>query len=147
MAIGDGDTPARLRAAIGRLSRRLRSTAAGSGLTPSEISVLITVVRHGPLRLTELAEIEAINPTMLSRIAGRLTELGLIERSADPEDRRAALVAGTAAGRRMRKRIHGERTKALQAPIAELSERQRDALEAALPVLEQLAERLAERER
>lgn len=136
--------PARLRAAVGRLSRRLRHTAAGAGLTPSEISVLITVVRRGPLRLADLAEIEAVNPTMLSRIAGRLTELGLIDRSTDPGDRRAALVQSTAAGRKMRKRIHSERTKALQEPISQLSEQQRAALEAALPVLEQLAESLEE---
>ena len=54
----DIDTASRLRVAIGRLSRRLRTTAAGSaaGLTPTRISVLLTVVRQGPIRLSELAE-------------------------------------------------------------------------------------------
>jgi DNA-binding MarR family transcriptional regulator len=133
---------ARLRAVLGRLSRRLRPTLAGSGLTPSQIAVLFTVVRFGPLRLSELAEIERLNPTMLSRIAAQLTETGLIRRSADPGDRRASLVQATAAGRRMRERIHRERTRALDAHVQELSERERDALWAALPVLERLAERL-----
>src|ERR1700722_9114702 len=90
----------RLRAVLGRLSRRLRPTLAGSGLTPSQIAVLFTVVRLGPLRLSELAEIERLNPTMLSRIAAQLTETGLIKRSADPDDRRASLVQASAAGRR-----------------------------------------------
>lgn len=145
--LAEEDVPARLRAAIGKLSRRLRHTAAGAGLTPTEISVLITVVRRGPLRLADLAEIEAINPTMLSRIASRLTEMGLIDRTADRDDRRAAVVQSTAAGRKMRKRIHGERTKALEGPIAGLSAHQREALEAALPVLEELAEQVGERAR
>jgi DNA-binding MarR family transcriptional regulator len=132
----------RLRAVLGRLSRRLRPTQAGSGLTPSEISVLFTVVRFGPLRLSELAEIERLNPTMLSRIAAQLADSGLIRRSADPGDRRAALVQASAAGRRMRERIHRERTRALDAHVQELDEAERVVLWQALPVLEALAERL-----
>ena len=78
---------ARLRAVIGRLSRRLRPTVAGSQLTPSQTSVLFSVVRFGPIRLSELARIEGINPTMLSRIAAILADAGLISRAADPADR------------------------------------------------------------
>ena len=127
---------------IGRLSRRLRPTVAGSGLTPSQISVLFTIVRRGPLGLSELAEIESLNPTMLSRITAQLCDAGLIRRSADPGDRRAAFVVATAAGRRMRERIHRERTQALSAHVEQLDEQQREALWNALPVLEELAERL-----
>ncbi len=136
------DEGARLRAAIGKLSRRLRPTLAGSGLTPSQISVLFTIVRLGPLRLSELAELEGLNPTMLSRIAAQLCEVELIRREADPEDRRAALVRATAAGRRIRERIHRERSEALSAHVAELAPHQREALWDALPVLEELAELL-----
>ena len=56
--------------ALGITSRYLRSTDAGEGLTPTELSILATISRRGSLRLTELAEIERVNPTMLSRIAG-----------------------------------------------------------------------------
>jgi DNA-binding MarR family transcriptional regulator len=138
----EAEPTARLRAVLGRLSRRLRPTLAGSGLTPSEISVLFTIVRFGPLRLSEVAEIERLNPTMLSRIAAQLSEAGLIRRSADPDDGRAALVQASAAGRRVRERIHRERTRALDAHVQELDESQREALWRALPVLEELAERL-----
>jgi DNA-binding MarR family transcriptional regulator len=132
----------RLRAAIGRLSRRLRPTVAGSALTPSQISVLFTVVRLGPVGLSELAAIESLNATMLSRIAAQLCDAGLLVRSADPEDRRSAFVAATAAGRRMRERIHRERTRALSEHVEQLDDSQREALWAAVPVLEELAERL-----
>jgi DNA-binding MarR family transcriptional regulator len=136
---------ARLRAAIGRLSRRLRPTVAGSQLTPSQSSALFTIVRSGPLRLSDVAAIEGLNPTMLSRFIGQLTDAGLIRRTADPGDRRAALVEATAHGRRLRERIHRERTRALQTYVEELDESQREILWRALPVLEELAERLPAR--
>lgn len=140
------ELPARLRAVIGKLSRRLRPTIAGSDLTPSQISILLTVDRHGPMRLTELAAIESINPTMLSRITGALAQRGLITRTPDAVDRRAALVESTPAGRRMRKRILKERTSALQSRLQELSVQERQALEAALPALERLAALVGERD-
>jgi DNA-binding MarR family transcriptional regulator len=143
--LAEVESAARLRAVIGKLSRRLRPTVAGAGLTPSQASVLFTVVRFGPLGLSEVAGIESLNPTMLSRIAALLCDAGLIRRMADPGDRRAAIVQATAAGRRMRERIHRERTQALSAHVSELGEHERQELWASLPVLETLAERLPAR--
>ncbi len=83
---------------------------------------------------------------MLSRITGRLSERGLIARTPDADDRRAALVESTAAGRRMHKRIQKERTAALQAQLQELSPQELQSLQAALPALERLAELIGERD-
>jgi DNA-binding MarR family transcriptional regulator len=135
----------RLRFAIGRLARRLRLSAAGAGHTPTTTSVLFTIVREGPLRLSEVAEREALNPTMLSRVAGTLTDEGLIRRVADPRDRRAVLVEATAAGRRLREKVHRQRTEALSAELGRLDAADQQAIEQALPALERLAELLAER--
>jgi DNA-binding MarR family transcriptional regulator len=138
----DTEQSARLRAVIGKLARHLRPTVAGSKLTPSQISVLFTIVRLGPLGLSEVAQIESLNPTMLSRIAGQLCDAGLIRRNADPGDRRAAVVQATAAGRRMRERIHRERTLALSEHVERLQPDERELLWEALPVLEALAEQI-----
>src|ERR1700740_1941568 len=110
----DIDTTARLRAVIGRLSRRLRPTAAAvaAGLTPTKISILLTVVREGPIRLSDLSTAEGINPTQLSRTVAHLGQAGLIERAADEGDRRAAWVKPTATGKRLAERIRRERTDA-----------------------------------
>jgi DNA-binding MarR family transcriptional regulator len=137
----DLDTAARLRASIGRLSRRLRPTAAGAaaGLTPTRISVLFTIARLGPIRLSELAEEEGLNPTMLSRVIADFADSGLVTRVCDPGDRRAALVQATAAGRKLCERMRGERTDVLGVALASLDEDDRRAVERALPVLEQLA--------
>jgi DNA-binding MarR family transcriptional regulator len=138
----DLDTVTRLRAVVSRLSRLLRSTQAATGLTPTQISVLVTVVRLGPIKLGDLAAFEGLNPTMLSRIVAQLGEAGLVRRAPHPDDRRAGLVEATAAGRRLRERIRQERNDALAAQLAGLDEAELDALGAALPTLELLAERL-----
>jgi|SRR5277367_4378777 len=136
------DSASRLRTVVGKLSRRLRPTLAGTGLTPTRISVLFSVVRLGPLRLSELAEVEGLNPTMLSRAIGEMVEQGLVRRVPDPEDGRAALVDATRAGKQMRERILAERSDVLSVQLGQLSAAERQALEEALPVLEALAERL-----
>ena len=138
------DTPARLRAALGRLHRRLRPTASGTaaGLTPTRISLLNTINRLGPIRLSELAAEEGINPTMLSRIVADLAEGRLIERVGDPQDRRAALVTTTREGRRLVERMRRERTDVLSLALDGLAPSERRALERALPALERLAEEL-----
>ena len=143
----DIETAARLRTAIGRLSRSLRTTAAGkaAGLTPTGISLLLNVDRKGPMRLSELAAAEGINPTMLSRIVGDLVGQGLLERSSDEGDRRAAWVKPTRAGRLIAQRMRRERTDALNAAMGGLSEHEQKLIARALPALEALAEELKER--
>jgi DNA-binding MarR family transcriptional regulator len=142
----DIDSAARLRAAIGRLHRRLRQTAAGAeaGLTPTGTSILHTVVREGTIRLSELADAEGVNPTMLSRVVGDLGDAGLLTRVSDPEDRRAGLVQATREGRRLGERMRRERTDVLSRALASLPHPQLEKLERALPALEQLAEALKE---
>ncbi len=133
-----------MRAAIARINRRLRSTpaATAAGLTATSISILFTVVRRGPIRLSDLAAAEGVNPTMLSRIAGQLVDAGLLERSSDPADGRAALVSATTRGRRLAERIRRERTVALNAALEPLAAADQAALADALGALEALAEEL-----
>ncbi len=140
----DIETAARLRAVIGKLSRRLRPTAAGkaAGLTPTKVSVLMDVVRRGPLRLAEVAEAEGINPTMLSRVVADLVQNGLLERASDQGDRRAAWVKATAAGRRLSERMRRERTDALNGALARLEDEDRHQILDSLTALEHLAEAL-----
>jgi DNA-binding MarR family transcriptional regulator len=143
----DEETAVRLRVAIARLSRRLRSTSAGTaaGLTPTRISVLLTIVRTGEIRLSALAQTEGLNPTMLSRVISDFVAAGLVARTSDDGDRRAAWVTPTAGGRKLAERIRRERTAALNDALEGLSDDDRHLLERALPALEGLAEQLRER--
>ena len=140
----DLETAARLRAVIGRLSRRLRPApaAVAAGLTPTRSSVLLSVVREGRIGLSDLAASESVNPTQLSRAIAQLVQDGLLERSSDEGDRRAAWVKPTPAGKRLAERIRRERTDALNAALGELPADERDRILAALTALEELAELL-----
>lgn len=94
------------------------------------------------MRLSELAESEGLNPTMLSRMVGDLVEEGLFTRTSDPADRRAAWVNVTDAGAELAARMRAERTTAVKAAMRELSPADAEAIVDALPALEQLAEQL-----
>jgi DNA-binding MarR family transcriptional regulator len=94
----DQELATRLRHAIARSARRLRQEA-GTDLSPSLTAALATVDRHGPLTPSELASRERVQRPTITRVIGRLEEAGLVERAADPSDRRSALIAVTPAGR------------------------------------------------
>lgn len=136
------EAAAELRSLVGRLSRRLRRTESGVGLSPTQLSVLGALARHGPMASAELSEHEGINPTMLSRIVARLAAMGLIARDQDPLDGRAAVLSATAQGRHRQLRIQAERDRVLERSLATLEERQRGLLLEALPILDLLAEQL-----
>ena len=116
----------------------------GHVLTGTQASVLATAARLGPVRITDLAEVEGINPTMLSRIVGKLEDAGLLHRRADPDDRRAALVEPTEAGRELQRHVREERTRLLAERLGALPADHADGLLAALPHLEALAAALAQ---
>lgn len=139
------DSPARLRSAVNRISRRLRPTRAGEGFTPTEVLVLETVASRGPIRLSDLAAVEAMNPTMLSRVVHKLEVRDLVRRYPHPIDGRAALLEVTTSGGQLRERIRTERTDQLSVELDALSEEERLLVLDALPVLERLAERLRDR--
>jgi DNA-binding MarR family transcriptional regulator len=130
----------RLRAALMKIGQRLRAIDAGTGLSPSELSMLGTVVRNGPLQPTQLARAEGCNPTMTSRIVSRLVQDGALARRANPDDRRTALVVATAKGRRIHERLRTERAQALERLIHRLPADDRASILAAIPALEALAE-------
>jgi DNA-binding MarR family transcriptional regulator len=138
----DADTVARLRVVIGRLARELNATATGEGLTPTQASVLGLVSGRGPLGMAELAGLEGLNPTMLSRVVGRLDELGLVRRLPDPADARAVRVDATPDGRRVHQRIRTQRTRVVSQCLDRLPEESTQTLLRALPALELLVDEL-----
>ena len=128
-----------IRSVIGRLARGLRQAGNQSDLSPSQYEVFGTIARRGDLKLSDLAAIEGINPTLLSRIVAKLEADQLVKRGPDAQDRRVAHVVPTAKGRRRYEQIRNARTDAVSLAIAGLTDAERRRLAAALPVLESLA--------
>ena len=105
----NAEVAALLRLAVTRTARRLRQEAfeaVGRGqLSPTLSAALATIEIHGPLTPSELAERERVKRPTATRIVTKLSGLGLISRTPDPSDGRACLVAVTAAGRDLLRRL------------------------------------------
>ena len=134
------DVAGALRVSVGLLVRRLRQVQAEGDLTMPETSALARLDRGGPTTATALARLEQISPQSMGATLGALEARGLIERRADPQDGRRAVMSVTEAGRQV---LHSKRSaraqqlaRALSAGFtpAELRE-----LLAAVPLLERLA--------
>ncbi|HEY0814601.1 MAG TPA: MarR family winged helix-turn-helix transcriptional regulator [Pseudonocardia sp.] len=140
----DGDSAARLRRTIGRLARAMNQSASSEELTPTQASVLAVVAARDRIRLSALAQIEGLNPTMLSRVVGKLDELGLIERTVDERDQRGVVACATPAGRAKSQRIRELRTSELLRVIELLPASTSATLLAALPAFEELTDAVRE---
>jgi DNA-binding MarR family transcriptional regulator len=124
------------------MGRSLRLIHVDGNLSPSQREVLFTITRSGPMRLSEVAASEGINPTMLSRIVSHLESANLVTRTSDATDARIVHLSSTDHGRALCKGIRNERTDALQSALGHLSGEKRRVLLDALPVLESLVETL-----
>jgi DNA-binding MarR family transcriptional regulator len=84
------------------VSRRLRiqsqKALAPWDVTPGQARALGVLLRHGPVRLGTLSEHLRIAPRSATEVADALEMRGLVERRADPTDRRATLIALTPRG-------------------------------------------------
>jgi DNA-binding MarR family transcriptional regulator len=139
------EVASRMRSIIGRLGRGLRRTLASTELSPSQYEVLATITIRERVRLSDLATIEGLNPTLLSRIVGKLEAAELVTREQDQDDRRVAHVVSTDKGRELHARVRHERTDALALALDGLAPDELERLTEALPVLESLAKTLKDR--
>jgi len=104
-----------------RLFRRaFNARTRDSGITALQWRMISYLKRHEGIRQGPLAELIEVEPITLSRMVDRLVEAGLVERRADPTDRRAWRLYLTArAGdllrtmRRTAEDLHAEATEGL----------------------------------
>ncbi len=129
---------ARLRLAVLRLQRQIRQHAK-TGVTPSQLSALSTLDRHGPLQPAQLAEHEQIGRSTVTRLARHLETAGLVARRADPADGRCAILELTDAGHELLRASRSRADAFLARRVAALD----DADRALIGELADLLERLA----
>jgi MarR family transcriptional regulator, transcriptional regulator for hemolysin len=94
---------------INDVARMLRTyadyKAAQFGITRAQWVVLARLDRFEGLKQSELAEMLDLQPISLTRLLDRLSDSGLIERRADPTDRRAKRLFLTPAARPLLERL------------------------------------------
>jgi DNA-binding MarR family transcriptional regulator len=128
----------RLHAAALHLLRHVRRADPGSGVPPAQLSALSVLVFRGSLSLTGLAAAEQVKPPTMTRVVDGLEASGLASRTPDPADRRAALVAATAKGRRTMMKARQQRLAIVRDLLAPLSARDRAVLDEASAVIERM---------
>lgn len=119
-----------------QLTRCPRSTR--GGLNHSLLSTLVSVAKHGPLRLADLAQTELVSAPSITPLVAELEAQALVSRTPDPAEGCASLIRVTDAGleavrvvRRVRQRVVAELLEPLAADEVA-------SIEAALPALEPL---------
>jgi DNA-binding MarR family transcriptional regulator len=131
------DLASRLRLDISRMARRLRQEA-GAELSPSQTAALATIERHGPLTPSELADRERVQRPTVTRVLARLELAGLVQRAADPQDRRSSLVSISGDGRALLQAARARKDAYLSRRIDALETSDREALERAAAILERM---------
>jgi DNA-binding MarR family transcriptional regulator len=81
-----------------RLGRQMRKRQPGDVLDLATWPILHTLQCFGDLRLTDLAAKLQLDTSTVSRHVRQLEDRALIERTDDPDDRRAALIRATDEG-------------------------------------------------
>src|SRR5215208_6553382 len=119
------------------MARRLRQEA-GAQLSPSQTAALATIERHGPLTPSELATRERVQRPTVTRGLARLEEAGLVDRAADPLDRRSSLVTISAAGGELLDAVRARKDAFLARRIEALEPADREVLDRAAAILERM---------
>jgi DNA-binding MarR family transcriptional regulator len=129
-----------LRVAVMRIARRMRLERGGSDVTDGQLSALFVLVKFGPQTLRSLSEFERVTPPSMSRTVGGLEGDGLVTRTASADDRRKVLIEITDAGLAIVQETKRRRAEWFSMALAALTDEQRDVLDAAAPILFELAD-------
>jgi DNA-binding MarR family transcriptional regulator len=126
------------RIAVMRLTRRLASARSDDSLGLSRLSALSTVLRHGPLCPTALAELERVQPPSITRVIVALEARGLVTRHPHPSDRRQTIISITDLGRSIVENDRQRRAAWLSLQLDQLTPEERAQLAEVLPILERI---------
>jgi DNA-binding MarR family transcriptional regulator len=127
------DAPSSLADVFWAVARRMRHLSrealAPWEVSPSQLRALGTLLRHGPVRPSELARHLGIAARSATEVVDALEDRGLVRRDTDPADRRATIVAVTDHGREIGLAIRRARAAEADRLFTGLSERDRAELE------------------
>jgi len=124
--------------AVALLNRRLRQERQ-SDLTPTQLSVLSSIVKIGPATPSAIAAYERVQPPSITRTLNRLVDDGLAIRTPHPDDGRQVLVSVSDKGAAVLAEERERRDQWLAQRLADLTTAERTTLREAAVLLERLA--------
>lgn len=126
------------------LERNREKIATDHGLSPSDLRALFWIAEHGSVTPKAVAEHMEMTTGGITAIANRLVNLGLLHRSAHPNDRRSLYLELTSEGNQIMRDIHNDFKEMIAASTAPLSAKQLADFEVALQtVAEEVTARTA----
>jgi DNA-binding MarR family transcriptional regulator len=131
-----------LRTAIATLHKTLRKQVYSEhAYSMTEMETIGYLYRNSGSLPTELAEATKVTTQSMSQILGRLHDANIISRTPSGDDRRKVNISLTAEGKKMVEKTRYDRDEKLRTIIEEhLSEKEIQALEKLLPLLNKLAD-------
>ncbi|MDX6345267.1 MAG: hypothetical protein QOF84_57 [Streptomyces sp.] len=136
-------TAQRLQDAMKRLRARLRAESGqnATGLTATQLGVLASVIREGPVTAARLATLEHVSAQAITQTLTVLKAAGLVHGEPDPQDGRKKLISADPSATELIDRILGGRHSFLARAIDQVvAPDEREDVEKAIELLERLAE-------
>jgi len=131
---------------ITRLRRVLRASIRSEypweSLPMARVELMQRLREEPGLRLNDLAARHRLASNTVSTLVQHLVTAGLVSRQPDPGDRRAVLLRLTAAGERMITDWQAAHQRRMASALAGLPEADQRAIQAVLPALSRLVDRL-----
>lgn len=126
------------RALVGVSARSLEEVV--ESVTLTQFRTLVVLAGHGPSRLNQLAERLGVGASSALRTVDRLVDRGLVDRQANPGDRREVVIRLTDAGRELVDGVTEARRHAIAGIVRAVPERERAGLIDALAAFAAAAE-------
>ncbi len=123
---------------VARLNRRLRQERQ-TDLTPTQLSVLGSILKLGPSTPSAIAAHERVQPPSITRTLTCLVDEGLAIREPHPDDGRQVLISVSDKGDAVLAEERGRRDEWLAQRLADLTTAERKTLREATALLERLA--------
>jgi DNA-binding MarR family transcriptional regulator len=118
-----------------RIGQAIRRDAASLPVTTAQGSAL-SLLSGGAMTVGQLAQAEGVQPPTMTQLVNRMEAAGWVTRSGPA--RKGSTVQITALGEQVAEDVRASRNRLLAQRMAELTPREREALEAALPVFDKM---------
>nr|WP_274630497.1 MarR family transcriptional regulator [Mesorhizobium shangrilense] len=89
-----------IRRAHQRATFCFQQVLSGQDLTPTQVAVLATLLKHGEVSQNHLGRLTAMDPSTISIVVRKLLKIGLIQRRPTKKDQRLAMIKLTDEGNR-----------------------------------------------
>ena len=124
--------------------QRITTPIESPDISLAQARMLFFIISHGPTRMGRLAQLLDVTMPTVTGTVDRMVQRGLVERQADPGDRRVVLVAMTEQGRVELEQLVGVRSKVMRQMLARMTRAEMEQLREAWVVMERATQELAD---